>query len=385
MRLHYCNELGGFGRFFQSRMASMKLATIRLSQIAFLFFVSTALLRAEVNRYLYMSTPDGAQKEGAAEPGIMVFDINDGHKFVKRIDVPIFKEGLRGFTGCTATKCVYYSTTNRRLGCFNVETEKVVWEKQYESGCDRTCITPDGKTLYVPTGWWWEGPEAGFLVVNASNGELIKKIPVGPKAHNSIASLDGKHVFLGTQTKLTMFDATNDKVLKSIEPVGESGVFPYTVDSKNEWAFVCLGGHVGFDVVNLKTGKVPHRVLAGDEPIKHRTHGAGLTPDEKELWVSDQDGKKLFIFDSTVMPPTQKGHVDLSIGGHGWVCFSLDGAYAWSHAPDVFDAKTKKKIAQLEGPDGKPFASSKFLEVHIDDGKVVQIGNEFGLGRAHGE
>ena len=49
--------------------------------------------------------------------------------------------------------------------------------------------------------------------------------------------------------------------------------------------------------------------------------------------------------------------------------------------PTVFDAKTKKMIASLTGPDGKPFASSKFIEVQFNDGKVSKISNEFGLGR----
>ena len=125
--------------------------------------------------------------------------------------------------------------------------------------------------------------------------------------------------------------------------------------------YVCLGDHVGFDVVNLETGKVPHRVFAGDEPIPHRTHGAALTPDEKELWISDQQGRKLFIFDATRMPPEPKGHVELSQGGHGWVCFSLDGQYAWSHTPDVFDARTKKLVATLKDENGNP---CERLEVH---------------------
>lgn len=347
--------------------------------------LSSVMSNAAPKRYLYMSTPDGAQKEGVSGNGIMVFDIDNGHQFVKRIEIPIFKEGLRGFTGSAATGCVYYSTTSQRLGCFNVETEKVVWEKTYERGCDRTCITMDGKRLYVPTGWWWTGADSGFLVIDAATGEQIDQIDqiaVGKKAHNSIATLDGKHVFLGTETKLTMLEASTGKVLKSYEPVGESGVFPYTVDSRNKFAYVCLGQHVGFDVVNLETGEVPHRVFAGEEPIKHRTHGAGMTPDEKELWISDQDGKKLFIFDLTVNPPAPKGHVELSMGGHGWVCFSLDGKYAWSHTPDVFDAVTKEKVATLRDENGKPFGSSKFIEVHLDEGKVVGMSNEFGLGRA---
>jgi hypothetical protein len=139
---------------------------------------------------------------------------------------------------------------------------------------------------------------------------------------------------------------------------------------------------VGFDIVDLKAGKVLQRVLAGSEPIKHRTHGAALTPDETELWISDQQGKKLFIFDATQMPPKPKDEVTLIWAGHGWVCFSLDGHYSWCHTPDVYDARTKQRVALLKDQNGELFASSKFFEVHFREGKVVQVGNEFGLGRA---
>jgi len=354
-----------------------------LATLAFLVLFVLALPAEETRRFLYMATPDGAQNDGRSGEGILVFDIDDGHSFVKRIDLPVFKEGIRGFTGNLATHCVYYSTSAGALGCFDLETEKVVWEKRFKAGCDRSCITMDGKILYVPTGWWYTGEDSGFLKVDAGNGELLDWIKVGPTAHNSIASLDGKYVYLGTVTKLTQFDANTGKELQKIEPVGESGVFPYTVNSANKWAYVCLGKHVGFDVVDLEDGSVPHRVFAEFEgkPIEHRTHGAGMTPDEKELWISDQDGKKLFTFDMTKRPPVQTGHLDLSMGGHGWVCFSLDGHYGYSHAPDVFDVKTKKKVASFKDEHGQPVGSSKFIEVHLRDGKVVRIGSEFGLGR----
>lgn len=343
--------------------------------------VALAFGQSPTKRYLYLSMPDGAQEEGRSGTGILIFDIDNGHKFVRRIDIPIFKEGLRGFTGNLKTRRVYYSTTNRRLGCFDLETEKVVWDQTYPAGCDRSAITLDGKKIYAPTGWWYKGDDSGFLVVNADNGDLIKRINVGPQAHNSIVSLDGRFLYLGTTTMLTVFDPTNDSIIRQIKDVGERGIFPYTMDSKNRIGYICLGDHVGFDVVNLQTGAVLHRVFPAGERIPHRTHGAGLTPDETELWISDQVGKKLFIFDATKMPPTPKGHVELSQGGHGWVCFSLDGKYAWSHTPDVFDLKTKKLVATLKDENGTPVSSSKFIEVHVRDGKVVQMGHEFGLGR----
>lgn len=335
-----------------------------------------------VHRYLYVATPDGAQVESSSGKGLLIFDIDAGFKFARRVDISNLTFGVRGLTGCLSTHSLYYSTTDRRLGRFDLETEKVVWESQYSGGCDRSSVTLDGRRVYAPTGWWEQSGRSGFIVIDGDTGAEIKRIVVGENAHNSIISLDGTRLFLGTTTNLAMFDARDERVLKSIPNVGESGVFPFTVNRKLTRAFVCLGRHVGFDVVDLDQGKAIHRVLAGEAPIAHRTHGAALTPDESELWISDQDGKKLFIFDATKMPPAPKGHVDLNTGGHGWVNFSLDGKYAWCHTPDVFDAQTKKLFTTLKDENGKPFGSSKLIEVHFKNGKVVRVSSEFGLGRA---
>ncbi|HYV25993.1 MAG TPA: hypothetical protein VFA77_00535 [Candidatus Eisenbacteria bacterium] len=360
-----------------------------MRQIIFLLAILAApslnAADSTLKRYLYVSTPDGAQMDSGSGIGLLVFDIDNGHRFVRRIEVPIFKEGLRGLCGNAKRHAVYYSTTNRRLGAFDLETEKILWEQTYEAGCDRVCITPDGKKLYVPTGWWYRGTNSGLLVVNAENGEVLNRLPAGLQAHNSIASLDGQFAYLGTETNFWVFRASDDSLLRHIEGVGESGVFPFTVDSRNRYAYVCLGKHVGFDVVDLRTGEVPHRVLAGVQPIAHRTHGAGLTPDESELWISDQEGKKLFVFDATQMPPKPKGQIELTAGGHGWVTFSVDGRFAWCHTPDVIDARAKKIIATLKDENGKRVAGSKFIEVHFRNGKVVRMGDQFGLGRAHRE
>lgn len=334
-----------------------------------------------VHRYLYAATPDGAQMDSKSGMGLLVFDIDDGFKFVRRIDNPHFDGGVRGLTACAATHSLYYSTTARRLGRFDLESERVVWENGFTGGCDRSSVMLDGSKVFAPTGWWERTDDGGFVVIDGETGKELRRIKVGTGAHNSIMSLDGSRLFLGTVTTLTVFDPRDEHVVTQIPEVGEAGVFPFTIEHTLHYAYVCLGKHVGFDVVDLTAGKPIHRVLAGEAPIEHRTHGAALTPDEKELWISDQVGQKLFIFDATKMPPVAKGSVDLSVGGHGWVNFSLDGHYAWCHTPDVFDARTKEKIATLRDENGKPFGSSKLIEVQVRDGKVVRVSSEFGLGR----
>ena len=354
-----------------------------LSLVCFLSLIVNIRAESALKRYLYLSTPDAAQPGGADE-GILIFDIDNGHRFMRRISLP-FKEGLRGLCGNAKRHALYFSTTNRRLGAFDLETEKILWDRTYDVGCDRACITPDGRKLYVPTGWWWRGTNSGFLVVNADNGDILKRLPAGVQAHNSIASLDGQFAYLGTETNFWVFRTSDDSLVRNVKGVGESGVFPFTVDSRNRYAYTCLGKHVGFDVVDLRSGKALHRIFAGAEPIPNRTHGAGMTPDEKELWISDQKGQKLFIFDIRQMPPKPAGHVELSAGGHGWVTFSLDGRYAWCHTPDVFDVRTRKLVATLKDERGNRISGSKFIEVHFRDGKVVNMGDQFGLGRMHAQ
>jgi hypothetical protein len=343
--------------------------------------VATAADSSLEKHFLYVATPDAAQPE-ETNAGVLIFDINNGHRFVRRVDIPVFKEGIRGFCANAATHRGYYTTTNHLLGCLDLATDKVLWEKRYEVGCDRAAITPDGKKLYVPTGWWLRGEKSGWLVVDGATGDVLKHLRVGDQAHNTVMSLDGSLVFGGTETMLTTIRTSDDTVVRQISPIGESGVFPFTVNSRHTLAFVCLGQHVGVDIADLESGKVLHRVLAANGTLNRRTHGAALTPDERELWLSDQGGKRLYIFDATVMPPVEKDHLDLSAGGHGWITFSLDGRFAWCHTPDVIDTKTRQIVATLKDENGHPVSSSKFFEAVFRDGRLLQVGDQFGVGRA---
>ena len=58
-----------------------------------------------------------------------------------------------------------YVTTINRLAAFDLTTEKMVWEKTFDGGCDRLAISTDGKTIYLPS---LEGPF--WNVVDAASG-----------------------------------------------------------------------------------------------------------------------------------------------------------------------------------------------------------------------
>ena len=224
------------------------------------------------------------------------------------------------------------------------------------------------------------------MVVDGISGEVIKRIPVAGASHNTLTSLDGKFAYLASNTTLTVVDTGTNDVIHEIHPIGATGVFPFTVNAAGTRGYVCLGNLVWFDIADLTSGKVLGRVLAEKEgvatPQRRRTHGAGLTPDEKELWISDQADDALYVFDATVEPPKQTNRIDVHNAQHGWICFSLDGKYAWCSSPDIVDAKTKKIVGQFKDEKGQNVASSKFVEVVFRDGDVVKVGDQFGVGRA---
>src|SRR3954463_3704813 len=90
-----------------------------------------------LRRLLYVTSRDGAGGKG--DKGIYVYDIDNGHKLVKFIELPQLG-GTRGACACAATGKMWISHGNDRLLCLDLKTEKVLWEKQdakEEGGCDR--------------------------------------------------------------------------------------------------------------------------------------------------------------------------------------------------------------------------------------------------------
>ena len=75
--------------------------------------------------------------------------------------------------------------------CIDLLTDKMLWEKRYEGGCDRMAVSPDGKIIYLPT-----VEKDDWHVVDALSGDMIKKLTVRSGAHNTIYSPTGKRVYL---------------------------------------------------------------------------------------------------------------------------------------------------------------------------------------------
>jgi DNA-binding beta-propeller fold protein YncE len=337
-------------------------------------------------RLLYVAVPGVRNYVEYGGVGILVYDISNGHRFVKRIPTFDLREGqapenVKGIVASAKTGRLYLSTP-QRLAAVDLATERMLWNRTYEGGCDRMAISPDGKLLYVPS---FEGPH--WHVIDGKSGDVIARIETNSGAHNTVYGLDGRFAYLaGLRSRvLNVADAVTHRVAKRVGPFGDV-IRPFTVNGRQTLCFVNVNGLLGFEVGDLQTGRMLHRVEVsgyGKGPVKRHgcpSHGVGLTPDERELWLTDAANNSLHVFDATVMPPKQVASVRLR-DQPGWVTFSLDGQYAYPSTGEVIDTRTKQVVAALEDEEGRAVQSEKLLEVVFSGGRPVRAGDQFGLGR----
>jgi DNA-binding beta-propeller fold protein YncE len=336
--------------------------------------------------YLYVAAPGVRNYLEYGGHGLLVFDIDNGHKFVKRIptgglDAKGKPLNVKGVCANAKTGRIYVSTLEHLL-CIELITEQLVWEKPYEGGCDRMSITPDGKTIYLPS-----LEKAHWHVVNAADGAVITKIVPNSGSHNTVVALDGKLAYLAglRSPLLTVVDTSTNEVVKTVGPFA-APIRPFTVNGSSTITFVNINGLLGFEVGDISTGKKLHRVeVQGYKqgPIKRHgcpSHGVGLTPDEREVWVVDAANESIHVFDATVMPPKQLESIKVK-DEPGWITFSLDGKYAYPSTGDVIDTKTRKILLELKDETGAAVMSEKMIEIHFAGGKPVRNGDQFGVGR----
>lgn len=340
----------------------------------------------EERRLLYVAVPGIRNLLEYGGHGLLVFDIDHGHKFVKRIPTGgIGDDGkpinVKGVCASAATKRIYISTI-KTLQCLDLVSEKLLWERAYEGGCDRMSIAPDGKVIYLPS-----FEKDHWHVVDAATGDVLAKIEPKSGAHNTVYGPSGRAAYLAglKSPLLTIADTSKHEAARTCGPFAAS-IRPFTVNGRETLCFVNVNELLGFEIGDLTTGKKLHRVeVAGFQkgPVKRHgcpSHGIGMTPDEKEIWVCDATNQHMHVFDATVMPPKQVASLKVR-DEPGWITFSIDGKLAYPSTGDVFDVATRKIVAHLTDETGAAVASEKLLEIDWRSNELIRNGDQFGIGR----
>lgn len=337
-------------------------------------------------RFLYVACPgirDYAEFGGA---GILVFDMDDGHKFVRRIATPASREtkpdNIKGVCANAGTGKLYF-TTRSKLYCIDLLTDKALWDTAPPNGTDRMSLTPNGETLYVPS-----FEKDTWNVIDAATGDLIASIETKSGAHNTVVSRDGTRMYLGglKSPLLYVADTATHRLVGQVGPFA-GAIRPFTINAGRSRAYICVNGLLGFEIGDLTTGKQLHRVeIAGSStgPVKRHgcpSHGIGLTPDEREIWVVDAFNQRVHVFDNTSEPPRQSLSIELR-EQPGWITFSIDGTYAYPSTGEVIDVESKRIVTALADENGRAVHSEKMLEIDFRGHTPVAAGDQFGVGRA---
>jgi DNA-binding beta-propeller fold protein YncE len=371
-------------RFFPMRRNLRLLLLLPLA--ATIAAVRPAGRPAAEHHFLYVAEPGIRNYVEYGGVGILVYDIDAGYKFVRRIPsqaVPAGQEpeNVKGIAASAATGRLYV-TTIRRLMAFDLATDKKLWDKEMPGGADRLAVSPDGKTLYVPT---LEGPQ--WNVVDAMTSEIRTGVTTNSGAHNTIYGPDGKRVYLAglKSPMLKVADPSTNTVVQDIGPFANV-IRPFTINGSQTRAYVNVNDLLGFEVGDLQTGKVLQHVEVqgyqkGD--VKRHgcpSHGIALSPDEKELWLSDGHNSMVHVFDMTQAVPKQIASLKVR-DQPGWITFRMDGRHVWPSTGEIVDARTKKIVATLTDEAHRVVQSEKVVEVVFDGGKVVRTGDQFGMGQ----
>ena len=339
---------------------------------------------APVKRYLYVAVPGIRDYLGYGGHGILVFDIDNNHRFIKRIATQGFhpdktSSNVKGIAVSIPLNSIYVSTIES-LQRIDLSTEKLVWEKPFVGGCDRMAISPDGKTMYLPSfeNTFWN-------VVDCATGNIIKKIEVHKKAHNTIYSHSGQYVYLDDLASpwLYIADTKTHSLVNKIGPFANY-IRPFTINGKENLVYVTVDSLLGFEVGDLKSGKkIAHVEVQGwtTGPVRRHgnpSHGIALTPDEKELWLADGYNMRIHVFNAFA-PYQQLTTIPLQ-DMPGWINFSMDGNYVYPSSGEVIERKTRKIITTLQDEFHNNVASEKMLEIDFAGAKAVSAGNQFGIG-----
>jgi YVTN family beta-propeller protein len=227
-------------------------------------------------------------------------------------------------------------------------------------------VTRDGKWVVVCIG---QVP-GGLDMIDATSLEKVKTIPAETRLHDIVISPDSK---FGVTTSpngkfVRVFDLQSQELAWEVKfdqgtlvPAIESGP-----DGSPRRIFVQLAESDGFAVVDFTTRKEVARIkFPDDQPSLTRggsppSHGIGVAPDGKTLWVNSATYDSVFVYSlpdlkllgrvhlPQIMPPGR----DPVSGGPEWVGFTPDSrtvyiANAGDRSVSAIEVKSLKVVARI--------------------------------------
>jgi hypothetical protein len=404
------------------------------------------------HHYMYIGVAPSVESPSIPfKSGIYVYDIDNGHSLVEIIPLPSGTAvpanstsiapvySIRGMAADPNTQTLYIthygSVTAQNQGyllALDLTTGSVKWQMSFSStnqnhlqnsAVDRGCLSPDGKTLYIPSGetaktagFWYEIDTSTHTVRTQINFAADGGVP---GAHNTICGADGKVFMEAIAARGSVGNADNQHSVKIYTPgvneitnpgsgtstyVGafSNRVRPFSINGSESLIFATLEDFIGFQV-----GEVSARTTLPETQPPNYTqpnasngtpgHGVAVTYDNKEVWVVDAVLHRVHYFDVSGVPssaPKYLGYVPTasstsyqSYPQPGWIMATRDNQnlagvqFFYPETGEIINTQTKTVVGHLLDPSGKTISSRYGLEVDFTNGVPTRAGDQFAIGR----
>ena len=224
---------------------------------------------------------------------------------------------------------------------------------------NNVAIRADGRRVYVAI---VSGPGA-VDVIDTASAKNVASITTPGGVHNTFMTPDSKFVVAGSivGSNLTVIDAASERVLWTLP--FDAGVRPIAFDTNSDGStrrmFVQLSDFHGFAVVGFQERReVMDRVRLPEVPERERhteylqgspSHGLGVTPDGRTLWLCSKVNSHVYAYSL----PDLKYMGGVKVGSHpDWLTFSPDSRFVYvanagSNTTSVVDAQKMTEVVQI--------------------------------------
>ena len=209
-------------------------------------------------------------------------------------------------------------------------------------------------------------------------------------------------MFLGGAASPYLYEADVTRPWKIVArigplvPAGTPGIRPYTVNADNTLVFTTGDRYLGFQVSDIATGTVLYTVPLPGFAIPpgysnlEASHGIGLSPDERSLWLLDEPNHAVDEFNISGLPRKAPvlvatvhvagGPESINAGDPDWLNLSRDGRYLFvGNSGTVIDTATRRTVATISAL----IASRYNIEVDWSGKRVCAAYPRASLGYLH--
>lgn len=244
------------------------------------------------------------------------------------------------------------------LDVVDAATRKVTRQVALSGRPNNLAIGRDGRRVYVAI----VAAPGAVDVIDSVSLQLLKTIPTRGGVHNTFTTPDGEYVVAGSIVgrNLTVIDTKTDEPSWSlffnngVRPIG----FETKPDGSTRRMFVQITDFHGFYIIDFDQRREVGRVTLPELPKDQQnwdtlqgspSHGIGVTPDGKTLWVCSKVNHAVYAYSM----PDLKLLGGVNVGHHpDWLTFTPDSktvyvANAGSNSVSVVDIATRKELTRV--------------------------------------